>query len=160
MLLRSCTDSDLEALIDLTIATFRPFFEDYVRPLLGDALFRHQHGQWEQDYREEVAGLHDPAVGRHVVVAQMGSAIVGYVAWKPGERPNSGEIDMLAVSSAHRHQEIGRQLCEYAIGKMKAEGVEVVGISTGDDAFHAAARGLYESLGFIKIPIAGYLKRI
>jgi hypothetical protein len=43
---------------------------------------------------------------------------------------------------------------------MKAAGVEVVGIGTGDDAFHAAARSLYESMGFTKIPIAGYLKKI
>ncbi|HEY3261362.1 MAG TPA: hypothetical protein VGJ95_14025 [Pseudonocardiaceae bacterium] len=43
---------------------------------------------------------------------------------------------------------------------MKADGVEFVGIGTGDDAFHAAARALYESLGFIKIPTAAYLKRI
>jgi hypothetical protein len=43
---------------------------------------------------------------------------------------------------------------------MKADGVHVVGIGTGDDAFHAAARSLYEGLGFTKIPIAGYLKRI
>lgn len=160
MLLRPFTESDLEALIDLTIATFRPFFEDYVRPLLGDELFRHQHGQWELDYRVEVAGLHDPTVGRHVVVAQIGSAIVGYVAWKPGERPSSGQIDMLAVSSDHRRHDIGAQLCRHAIREMKAEGVHVVGIGTGDDAFHAAARGLYESLGFTKIPIAGYLKQI
>ena len=37
---------------------------------------------------------------------------------------------------------------------MKADGVEVVGIGTGDDAFYDAAGGLYESLGFIKIPTA------
>jgi hypothetical protein len=43
---------------------------------------------------------------------------------------------------------------------MRAAGVEVVGIGTGDDAFHAAARALYESLGFTKIPTAAYLKKI
>jgi len=32
--------------------------------------------------------------------------------------------------------------------------------SPGDDAFHAAARGLYESFGFTKVPIAGYIARI
>jgi hypothetical protein len=43
---------------------------------------------------------------------------------------------------------------------MKADGVEFVSIGTVDDAFHAAARTLYESLGFTKIPVAVYLKRI
>jgi hypothetical protein len=43
---------------------------------------------------------------------------------------------------------------------MKADGVEFVSIGTVVDAFHAAARTLYESLGFTKIPVAVYLKRI
>ena len=160
MILRPFEDSDLQALIDLTIETFRPFYEDYVHPLLGDELFRHQHGHWQQDYRVEVAALHDPGAGRHVVVAQIGPDIAGYVAWRPGERPKSGQIDILAVSSPHRRQDVGRRLCEHAIREMKADGVEVVGVGTGDDAFHLGARALYESLGFTKIPIAGYLKRI
>jgi ribosomal protein S18 acetylase RimI-like enzyme len=160
MIVRPFADSDLQELIDLTIETFRPFFEDYVHPLLGHVVFRHQHGRWEQDYRDEVPAMHDPTAGRHVAVAQIDSAIAGYVAWKPGERPRSGQIDMLAVSSAHRRQEVGRQLCRHAIQAMKADGVEVVGIGTGDDAFHFAARALYENLGFTKIPIAGYLKKI
>ncbi len=54
MRIRPFTDSDLPTLIDLTIAAFRPFYEDYVHPLLGDEVFSHQHGQWEQDYRDEV----------------------------------------------------------------------------------------------------------
>ena len=43
---------------------------------------------------------------------------------------------------------------------MKADGVEVVELGTGEDAFHTPARALYESLGFLKVPIAGYIKKI
>jgi ribosomal protein S18 acetylase RimI-like enzyme len=160
MHIRSFVDSDLERLVDLTIETFRPFFEDYVHPLLGDEVFRHQHGQWQQDYRRQVPTLHDPAAGRHVAVAQIDGSIAGYVGWQPGERPRSGQISMLAVSAPHRRQDVGRSLCLHALREMKATDVEVVGIGTGDDAFHAAARALYEDLGFTKIPIAGYLKQI
>jgi ribosomal protein S18 acetylase RimI-like enzyme len=160
MYIRPFADSDLQGLIDLTIETFRPFFEDYVHPLLGDDVFQHQHGNWEQDYRDEVPTLHDPGAGCHVAVAQIGEDIAGYVAWKPGARPTSGQVSMLAVSSSHRRRGLGRRLCLHAIHKMKADDVEFVGIGTGDDAFHAAARALYESLGFTKIPIAGYLKKI
>jgi len=158
--IRPFADRDLPSLINLTIETFRPFFEGYVHPLLGDDVFRHQHGQWEQDYRDEVPALHDPASGRHVAVAQIDADIAGYVAWKPDDRPASGQIAMLAVSSSHRLQGVGRRLCLHAIHEMKADHIDFVGIGTGDDAFHTAARGLYESLGFTKIPIAGYLKRI
>ena len=160
MNIRPFTDSDLTTLIDLTIETFRPFYEDYVHPLLGDAVFRHQHGQWEQDYREELPTLHDPAAGRRIAVAEVNGLIAGYVSWKTGLKPDHGEICILAVSPTYRRNQVGRGLCEYAIVEMKADGVKVVEIGTGDDAFHAAARGLYERLGFTKIPIAGYLKSV
>ena len=127
---------------------------------MGDDLFSHQHGQWEQDYRLDVPTLHDSAAGRRIAVAEVGGAIAGYVSWRTGPKPNHGEIYILAVSPSYRRHQVGRGLCEHAIAEMKADGVDVVGIGTGDDAFHSGARGLYESLGFTKIPIAGYLKRV
>lgn len=58
MLVRAFRQEDLAALIDLTIDTFRPFYEDYFRPLVGEAVFANQHGTWRDDYRSQVAGLH------------------------------------------------------------------------------------------------------
>lgn len=160
MHVRPFAQSDLPRLIELTIETFRPFYEGYVLPLFGEELFQAHHGQWEQDYRDEVPTLNDPPAGRHVAVAEVDQTIAGYVAWKIGERTDHGEIDLLAVSSSHRRQRAGRELCLHAIAQMKAVGVEVVEIGTGSDPFHAAARGLYESLGFTKVLIAGYLKKV
>lgn len=160
MQIRPFDDADLPGVLDLVIETFRPFYEDYVHPLLGDDVFDHQHGQWEQDYRNDVPTLHDPAAGRHVAVASDDGDLVGCVSWKTDETPRHGQIYLLAVSATHRREQVGRDLCRHAIAAMKEVGVDVVGIGTGDDAFHVAARGLYESLGFTKIPIAGYLKKI
>jgi ribosomal protein S18 acetylase RimI-like enzyme len=160
VIIRGATDHDLPALVEMTIETFRPFYEGYVHSLLGDELFDHQHGQWEQDYREEVPTLHDRDAGREIAVAEWGGVVAGYIAWKLGPKPQHGEITILAVSGQFRRHQVGRRLCEHAIAEMRDDGVDVVGIGTGDDAFHAAARGLYESMGFIKIPIAGYLKNI
>jgi ribosomal protein S18 acetylase RimI-like enzyme len=94
-------------------------------------------------------------------VAELDGAVAGYVAWKvEPHRPDHGEIYLLAVAQAHRRHQVGRELCVHAIDAMKSHGVAVVGIGTGDDAFHAAARGLYEGLGFTKVPIAGYIARV
>jgi ribosomal protein S18 acetylase RimI-like enzyme len=161
MHIRTFDPQDLDPLVDLTIETFRPFYEGYVLELMGSDLFELHHGRWEQDYRREVPTLHDPGARRTVAVADVDGRAAGYVAWTiEAERPNHGEITMLAVSSSHRRLGAGRALCDHAIASMRDDGVAVVGIGTGDDAFHASARVLYESLGFTKIPIAGYIRRI
>jgi ribosomal protein S18 acetylase RimI-like enzyme len=160
MNIRTMADPDLPTLISMTIETFRPFYEGYVHDLMGDEVFAHQHGDWEQDYRDEVPTLHAPEAGRHVAVCDLDGGIIGYVSWKIGPKARHGEIYVLAVAPEWRGHHVGRQLCDHAIAEMKQAGVDVVGIGTGDDDFHAAARGLYESLGFTKVPIAGYLKRI
>jgi len=160
MIIRSFEPTDLDDLIEMTIETFRPFFEDYVRPLYGDVLFEHQHPDWKQDYRDELPTLHDPAVGRHIAVAQVDDTVAGYVSWRTDHKPDHGEIYLLAIRPSARRQQVGRRLCLHAIGQMKISGVEVVAVHTGQDAFHNAARALYESLGFLKIPMAGYLSVI
>lgn len=159
MLIRPFMYTDLESVIDLTIETFRPSFENYVRPLLGEELFQHQHGNWEQDYRDDLPARHDPAMGRYLAVAE-DDAIVGIVAWNSPTKPDQGQIYLLAVSSTHRRQGTGRLLCLHAIQQMKAAGIHFVGLGTGDDPFHVPARALYESLGLTKIPTAGYLGKI
>jgi ribosomal protein S18 acetylase RimI-like enzyme len=158
--IRPFEDSDLQRVIDLTIETFRPFYEGYVRPLLGEELFHHQHGMWEQDYRDDIPTLHNPVDGRHVAVGEIDGAVAGFVSWRLTGRPRHGQIYLLAVAEQYRRQKLGQRLCDHAIEHMRKQGVDVVEIGTGDDAFHAAARELYEGIGFTKIPIAGYLRKI
>jgi ribosomal protein S18 acetylase RimI-like enzyme len=160
MRIRSFVDADLPVLIDLTVETFRPLFEDHVRPAYGQELFDLHHGQWEQEYRDELPGLHDPDTRRWIAVAEVEQVIAGFVAWNSARRPNHGMIYLLAVAAPYRRGHVGRRLCEHAIAAMKAVGVQVVEVGTGGDAFHAGARALYESLGFIKIEIAGYIQKI
>lgn len=162
MRIRPFIEADLPALVELTVETFRPLFEDQIRPAYGEELFALHHGRWQQDYQEEIPALHDPADGRWTAVAEVGGAPVGLVAWSIATaRPDHGRIQLLAVSQAYRRADIGRRLCDHAIGALKSGGVEVVELGTGgEDQFHAPARTLYESLGFLRVPIAGYIKRI
>jgi len=160
MHIRPFVDADLPALVELTVQTFRPFFEGYVAPLFGEELFRLHHGHWQQDYRDELPTLHSPAAGRRIAVAEIGGTIAGLIVWNTGERSAHGRIHLLAVSAPYRRQQVGKRLCVHAIEEMKKNGVEVVEIGTGEDAFHASARALYEDIGFIKVPIAGYIKHV
>jgi len=158
--IRPFLPDDLPRLFDLTIETFGPFYEDSFRPRVGEVVFSHQHGSWRDDYRGQVPALHDPNSGKHVAVADTGGLIVGYVAWKVDVARKHGEIDILAVSAENRRHHTGTSLCDHAVANMKASGVEVVALGTGGDRFHAAARALYESLGFTPFPGVYYFKAI
>jgi ribosomal protein S18 acetylase RimI-like enzyme len=160
--IRPCHARDLGELTELTIATFRPSYEDHFRPLMGEAIFSHQHGQWADDYRARVPALHDPASGKHVAVAEApDGTIAGYVAWTIDPQRRHGEIVLLAVAEAFRRHHIGRTLCEHAFGDLASRGAEVVQIGTGgSDAFHAPARALYEGLGCVPVHVAYYLRQL
>ncbi|GII05186.1 GNAT family N-acetyltransferase [Planobispora takensis] len=160
MLIRSFVQHDLARLIELTIETFGPFYEDHFRPLVGEVVFANQHGDWRGDYREQVAGLHDPARHKYVAVAEIDGAVAGYVAWSVDPARRNGAVTHLAVSAGHRRHHAGTTLCEHAFGEMRSLGAEVVEIGTGGDAFHAPARALYERLGCTLLPIAVYYKTL
>ena len=160
MQLRPFVLQDLTRLIDLTIETFGPFYEDSFRPLVGEAVFAHQHGDWREDYRTDVPTLHDPPNHKYVAVAELGGSIVGYVAWNVDPERRHGEIYIVAVSVVHRGQGIGTGLCELAFSDMKERGVEVVTIGSGGDAFHAPARALYERLGCTPLPVTVFFKEL
>ncbi|MEB8344241.1 GNAT family N-acetyltransferase [Streptomyces endophyticus] len=169
MRMRAFVDDDLAALTDLTIDTFRPFFEDVFRPLMGETIFTVQHGSWRDDYRRQVAGLHAPERHAYVTVAEMtgmtgmtgmSGEIAGYVAWAVDPDRRHGQIVILAVSPQHRRHHLGATLCRHAFEQMRLLGAEIVEIATGGDAFHAPARALYEQLGCTANPVAVYFRRL
>lgn len=160
MRIRGFVDEDLARLTALTIETFRSFYEDQFRPLVGEFIFANQHGAWQDDYRTQVAGLHDPGQHKHVAVAEVDADVAGYVAWTVDPVRQNGSITILAVSAAHRRQHAGIALCEHAFAEMRAQGAEVVEIGTGLDPFHAPARALYEKLGCVPVPVAYYYRRL
>ena len=162
MNIRPYHSRDLSALIELTIATFGPFFEHHFRPLAGETIFRHQHGRWADDYRAQVPALHDPAASKYVAVAETSDgAVAGYVAWTVDPARRHGDVVILAVAAAHRRDHIGTALCEHAFDDMTGQGVEVVTIGTGGtDSFHAPARALYESLGCVPVQVTFYFKEL
>ncbi|MFD3405965.1 GNAT family N-acetyltransferase [Kribbella sp. NPDC058693] len=160
MQIRSYVDADLARLIDLTIDTFGPFFEDSFRPLVGETIFTHQHGDWRGDYHREVAGLHDPAQHKYVAIAESDDVLLGYVAWNVDAVRSKGTVELLAVSAAYRRSNAGTAMCEHAFEAMRAEQAEYVEIGTGGDDFHAPARAFYESLGCVKLPVAVYFREL
>jgi ribosomal protein S18 acetylase RimI-like enzyme len=71
-----------------------------------------------------------------------------------------GEIYMLAVDPDYQGGGIGTALTEFALDWIKAAGMPVAMVETGEDAGHAAARRTYEKVGFTHVPIARYFKKL
>jgi ribosomal protein S18 acetylase RimI-like enzyme len=164
MRIRTFAPQDLTRLIELTIETFGPFYEDHFRPLVGEVVFANQHGAWRADYHALVTGLHDPEQHKHVAVAEVdtgsGTEIAGYVGWSVDPERRNGSITIVAVADAHRRHHAGTALCEHAFDAMRRDGAEVVEIGTGGDPFHAPARALYEKLGCTPLPITVYYRTL
>ncbi|MHA7275962.1 GNAT family N-acetyltransferase [Arthrobacter sp. Hz1] len=154
MHLRDCTTSDIPALIDLTITTFRPLFTGSLIELRPEVT-KHDHSRWEDDYRSEVPSLFAPDEDRFITLAEEDGQILGYVGWNVTNK-TSGRLEMVAVHPDARRQGVARLLCRSAVTRLQTCGVTVVHIGTGGDAFHAPARALYESLGFIPYPTVDY----
>ncbi|MFF6780176.1 GNAT family N-acetyltransferase [Streptomyces sp. NPDC012510] len=160
MLIRACVQDDLARLTELTIDTFRPFFEDFVGPVLDGLVLTTLHADWRGDYRELVPTLHDPDRHKYVAVAETDGLIAGYVAWQADLARHHGEITLLAVDERHRGDGTGTALCEHAFADLRGRGTELVEIGTGGDPFHAPARALYESLGCVPFPTVYYYRQL
>lgn len=69
-----------------------------------------------------------------------------------------GEIHILAVDPEHQHRGIGKALTDFALDQVRAAGMAIAMVETGDDPGHMAARRLYENAGFERWPVARYFR--
>jgi ribosomal protein S18 acetylase RimI-like enzyme len=158
--MRPFRPADLDGLLELTIATFGPFYEESFRGIVGDTVMVNQHGNWREDYRNQWQSLNDPDNGKYVIVAEDHDEIVGFIAWTMRQPKRSGEIEMLAVESGHRRHGVASALCAYVFDDLRRHGIEVVSLGTGGDDFHVPSRAFYESLGMTRLPVVVYYKAL
>lgn len=112
----------------------------------------------EREHRVDVAALHDRLFpGTHTpgaslvesedlrLVIVVAGEIVGYVAAEV-QSDGSGYIDYLGVDPSHQRTGLGRRLVMGATDRLLGLGANSVNLTVRED--NAAARALYESLGF------------
>ena len=102
MHIRPALATDLPALIDLTITTFRPLFETSLPGLLDPLVYAHDHGSWQDDYRRDVPLLLEPDADRHITLAEddITGQPLGYVSWQIHQN-GSARLEMVAVHPRH-----------------------------------------------------------
>ena len=134
---------DSPALIDAT----RDLFNEYAQALEVDLCFQHFDAELAAlpgDYAAPQGGL---------LLAFVDDELAGCGAFRPlldVDYANACEMKRLYVRRAFRRFGLGRMLAQALIDGATQAGYSAMLLDTLDDM--EAARGLYESLGFVEVP--------
>jgi ribosomal protein S18 acetylase RimI-like enzyme len=158
--IRPFDDRDAEALVDLSLRAWAPVFASLER-VLGSDIFGRLHPDWREDQRRAVEDVLAAKKGQVWVAEIDASSVVGFVSVGifDAER-DMGEISILAVDPDYQGGGIGTALTEFALDRLKDDGMKVAVVETGGDPGHAAARHTYEKAGFVLLPIARYFQNL
>jgi len=158
VLIRPFQQSDLDAIVELSLRAWEPVFES-LREVLGDPIFTrlHQPG-WREAQAEAVrSGCVDQGHDVFVAVADgkpVGFATVALNAFHEG----MGVVDMIAVDPAYQRRGIATQLMDRSAEHMREQGMDIAALGTGGDPGHTPARAMYESSGYTALSGVRYLK--
>ena len=146
-----------EALLDISLRAWGSVFprmHNDVPEFVYDAFYPQGWHQRQLSDLEEVLDQ-EP---QNVSVALEGECPVGWVCTRIHPEDQMGEIYVIAVDPEYQRRGVGQRLMEHAYALSKDAGMRMVMVETGGDSGHAPARGLYESEGFVRWPVARYFK--
>jgi ribosomal protein S18 acetylase RimI-like enzyme len=157
---RPLEPEDLDAVVALAIPAWQPVFESFAE-MLGGTIFDHLYQpRWQEAQADSVRRTClDERVDAHVVIAPDG-CVAGYVALADEVDAGIGHVEQIAVHPAYQRRGYARVLMRFAIERFRANGMVMVNVGTGGDPGHAPARALYESVGFVGVPLVNYYSPI
>jgi len=150
--------SDTAAVIDLSLRAWAPVhvsIREALGPDINDALQPDWRARQQSDVQEVLS-----APTSNVWVAEVDTAVVGFVAIRIHDDRRIGEIEMLAVDPPRQGDGIGTALTKFALDWIKAAGISVAMVGTGADPGHAPARRTYEKAGMKLVPMARYFMKL
>ena len=108
----------------------------------------------EHSFALDVDGLLDPAVT--LISYRDGDTLLGVAAIKELD-PRHAEIKSMHTAAEARGRGVGRALLTHLLEAAQTRGYQRVSLETGTTPGFAAARALYESVGFVPTgPFGGY----
>lgn len=114
---------------------------------------------WEARQIADIAALLDTEPD-NVDVAFDGTTVTGWVCTRIHPDDRMGELYVLAVDPNYQRRGIGSALLGHSLARIRAAGMAMAMVETGDDPGHAPARASYESAGFERWPVARYFKNL
>ncbi len=156
---RPFNDQDADAVVSLSLRAWAPVFAS-IEQVMDSEIYRRLYPDgWRASQQQAVEAV-CAAQKMRVWVAEVGASTVGFVAVELHPESGIGEIYMLAVDPDYQGGGIGTALTEFALKWIKAAGMAVAMVETGGDPGHAAARRTYEKVGYVRMPIARYFKKL
>ncbi len=144
--IRSCTNSDREAVVALALRAWEPVHAS-MRRVLGEMLYRRMIPDWRESQRATVTGELD-SESSHVWVAVRQDTVVGFVAVHLEPDDRIGEVYLVAVDPDHQGRGVGRALIDHTTAWIGEQGMTTAMVETGGDEGHSPARALYENAGY------------
>lgn len=157
--IRPASHDDMEALVQLSLLAWVPVFRSF-KYVLGSSIYPLLYPDWERQQREEVERVCQEDAPFFIWIAEEESMITGFIAYTFDREEKTGEVELLAVHPNYQNQGIGTALNNFALDKMKAEGIKLVIVATGGDPGHAPARRSYEKAGYTALPLVRYYKAL
>ena len=157
--IRRAHDTDVDALVELTLLAFVPVFDSF-RNVLGPAIYTRIWPDWRASQREAVeAFCRDPG-NRAVLVAEVDGTVVGLIVYQPQAAGSTVEVVFLAVHPEYQNRGIGTRLNERALEEMRLAGAKLAVVETGGECSHVPARRTYEKAGYTALPLVRYFKEL
>ena len=159
MTIEPYSEHQREAILDLSIRAWAPVFaltQAAVPRFVYEAFYP---DGWEARQVADLAALldHEP---EHADVALDGTTVTGWVCTRLHPDDRMGEVYVLAVDPDRQRRGIGAALMRHSLARVRAAGMTMVMVETGDDPGHAPARASYETAGFERWPVARYFKHL
>lgn len=112
---------------------------------------------WRERQRNDLAEVLDNG-SECIDVAIDGDRPTGWVCTRFHPEDNMSEIYILVVDPDYQRRGIGAALMECSFARAREVGMGMAMVETGDDGGHMPARMAYESMGFVRWPVARYFK--
>ncbi|MBX7159433.1 MAG: GNAT family N-acetyltransferase [Acidimicrobiia bacterium] len=116
-------------------------------------------GWWERQ-RHDIDAVLDQDATQVLVAVGPGGALHGWVGVRIHPEDSMGELHILAVDPDHQRTGVASALIDAAHDRMRAAGMSIAMVETGDDPGHQPSRTTYESAGYERWPVARYFREL
>ena len=157
--IRPFNHNDIHDLVQLSLLAWAPVFTSWEQ-ILGPQLYPIAiYPDWRKSQKEVVEKIcNDEKITTWV--AEVEEKIVGFVAYELNDQTKVGEVQLLAVHPDNQNRGIGTELNNFALQKLKENGMKLAVVGTGGDEGHAPARKSYEKAGYTALPLVRYYKAL